>query len=71
MTSTVSGGDYVVLFIFFSLVVGTLIRHISKETRIRIPYTVLVMLFGLAWGIVVFQAKWYGVVCPQQLFCTC
>ena len=42
-------GEDVVLFVFFTLLLGTLTRHLLTEFRITIPYTVTLLLLGLLW----------------------
>jgi hypothetical protein len=43
-----------VFFICFSLLAGSALRALSK--RIQLPYTVLLMIFGIVWGALVLKA---------------
>lgn len=50
-------GTEVVLFIFFGLLLGTVIRHIAQRVKLPFPYTVMLLFAGWIWGILEFSSK--------------
>ena len=49
MSESLDAGSLAVLFIFLSLFVGSLLRHMTLSFSVPIPYTVMLLVFGGAW----------------------
>lgn len=49
--TTLDAGSLVVLFIFLSLLLGSLLRHAVLAFKIPFPYTVMLLVLGGCWGL--------------------